>query len=67
MKRVKARDVKEGAPECPLLGVVLRLSVTRNLGGRCLSGQEAAGGGAGWQYELPVVATPGNLAILPLA
>lgn len=48
-------------------GAELRLSLSRNLGGRFLSGQEAGGGGAGWQRGLPVVATPGNLAMLPLA
>lgn len=52
---------------CPLFGVVLRLHGTRKLGGRCLPGKEAAGGGAVWQSQLPVVAAPGNLAKLPLA
>ena len=41
--------------------------MTRKLGGRCLPGEEAAGGGAARQPQLPVVATPGNLAMLPLA
>lgn len=64
---MRAREIKEGAPTWSLWGVVLRLRVTKNLGGRCLPGEEAAGGGAGWKAQLPVVATPGNLAMLPLA
>lgn len=58
---------KEGAPKCPVLGVVLWLSATRKLGGSCLPEEEASGGRAVWQSQLPVVATPGNLAMLPLA
>ena len=62
-----AKAGKEGAPKCPLLGVVLRLNVTRKLGGRCLPEEEVGGGRPVWQSQLPVVATPGNLAMLPLA
>lgn len=40
--------------------------MTRKLGGRCLPGEEAAGGGTVWQTQLPVAA-PGNMAMLPLA
>ena len=63
---MRTGEVKEGPPKHPLLGVVL--NVTGKLGGgRCLPGEEAAGGGTAWQSQLPVVATPGNLAMLPLA
>lgn len=65
LETVRTEEVKEGSPKSPLLGVVLR--VTRKLEGRCLPGEEAAGGGAARQPQLPVVATPGNLAMLPLA
>ncbi|KAK1331417.1 hypothetical protein QTO34_009371 [Cnephaeus nilssonii] len=43
------------------------LSVSRKRGGRCLPEEEAAGDGVFWQPQLPVVATPGNLAMLLLA
>ena len=64
LETVRTGEVKEGSPKSPLLGVVPR--VTRKLGGRSLPGEEAAGGGAARQPQLPV-ATPGNLAMLPLA
>lgn len=39
---------------------MLRLSVTRKLGGRYLPGEEGAENGVAWQSQLPVVASPGT-------
>lgn len=60
------RTGKEGTSKGSLLGMVLRLSVSRKWGERSAS-EEAAGHGVVWQPQLPVVATPGNLAMLLLA
>lgn len=61
------RTGKEGTPKCSLSGMVLGLRVTGKLGGRCPPEEEAAGDGVVWQPQLPVVAAPGNLAMLLLA